>query len=121
MSDTAIVCEGLSKHFYIDAHAGIRSPLAAARLALRRALGRPQAAAEPAGLWALDDVSFRVSQGEVVGIIGPNGAGKSTLLRILSKITKPSRGEARVWGRVGSLLGWAPASTPSSRGARTST
>lgn len=54
--------------------------------------------------WALEDVSFHVNQGEVVGIIGHNGAGKSTLLKILSRITKPTRGEVRLHGRVGSLL-----------------
>ena len=54
--------------------------------------------------WALRDVSFEVSQGEVIGIIGANGAGKSTLLRILSQITTPSSGRAAVQGRVASLL-----------------
>ena len=54
--------------------------------------------------WALDDVSFHVNKGEVVGIIGHNGAGKSTLLKILSRITKPTRGEVQLRGRVGSLL-----------------
>ncbi|MFN2500362.1 MAG: ATP-binding cassette domain-containing protein, partial [Pyrinomonadaceae bacterium] len=53
--------------------------------------------------WALDDVSFEVKQGEVVGIMGRNGAGKSTLLKILSRITKPTRGHAEIHGRVGSL------------------
>lgn len=55
-------------------------------------------------LWALDDVSFDVEQGETLGIIGHNGAGKSTLLKILSRITKPTRGIAKIHGRVGSLL-----------------
>ena len=54
--------------------------------------------------WALDDISFDVQPGEVVGIIGRNGAGKSTLLKILSRITKPTRGKAVLEGRVGSLL-----------------
>lgn len=54
--------------------------------------------------WALQDVSFHVNRGEVVGIIGHNGAGKSTLLKILSRITKPTRGEVQLRGRVGSLL-----------------
>jgi len=53
---------------------------------------------------ALDDVSFSVEEGEVLGIIGANGAGKSTLLKILSRITEPSSGIAKLTGRVGSLL-----------------
>ena len=53
---------------------------------------------------ALDDVSFSVEEGEVLGIIGANGAGKSTLLKILSRITEPSSGIAKLSGRVGSLL-----------------
>jgi len=55
-------------------------------------------------IWALDDVSFRLGRGEVVGIIGRNGAWKSTLLKILSRITEPTRGHARLYGRPGSLL-----------------
>jgi lipopolysaccharide transport system ATP-binding protein len=54
--------------------------------------------------WALRDVSFDVQEGDVVGIIGGNGAGKSTLLKILSRITEPTSGEARIRGRVASLL-----------------
>lgn len=53
---------------------------------------------------ALNDVSFDVGQGEVLGIIGHNGAGKSTLLKILSRITPPTSGEIEIIGRVSSLL-----------------
>jgi lipopolysaccharide transport system ATP-binding protein len=55
-------------------------------------------------LWALDDVSFDVRQGETLAIIGCNGAGKSTLLKILSRITEPTKGRAELRGTFGSLL-----------------
>ena len=54
--------------------------------------------------WALKDVSFEIQPGEAVGILGRNGAGKSTLLKLLSRITEPTEGIARLRGRVGSLL-----------------
>lgn len=55
-------------------------------------------------VWALKDISFKVEQGDVVGIIGKNGAGKSTLLKLLSRITSPSTGSIRYNGRIASLL-----------------
>ncbi len=55
-------------------------------------------------IWALDDVSFDLDEGSVLGIVGRNGAGKSTLLKVLSRVTEPTRGEVTVRGRVGSLL-----------------
>jgi lipopolysaccharide transport system ATP-binding protein len=55
-------------------------------------------------IWALDDVSFDVDEGRVLGIVGRNGAGKSTLLKVLSRVTEPTRGAVTVRGRVGSLL-----------------
>ena len=55
-------------------------------------------------VWALKDISFKVEQGDVVGIIGKNGAGKSTLLKLLSHITAPSVGDIYYRGRIASLL-----------------
>ena len=55
-------------------------------------------------IWALNDVSLNVQEGEVLGIIGRNGAGKSTLLKILSRIVEPTSGSCIIHGRVASLL-----------------
>ncbi|MBZ0087640.1 MAG: ABC transporter ATP-binding protein [Thermomonas sp.] len=64
---------------------------------VRRSAGREE-------FWALRDVNFEVKEGEALGIIGGNGAGKSTLLKVLSRITPPTEGRARVKGRLSSLL-----------------
>ena len=81
--------------------ASATAPFRAMRSVLR---GRSLSKAAPESIWALHDVSFEISRGEVVGIIGRNGAGKSTLLKILSRITDPTTGRASIHGRVGSLL-----------------
>ena len=118
MSNVAIRCEGLSKQYRIgsstERYKALRDVLTDAAAAPFRRLSRAarngshsnddQTAIDNSHIWALDDVSFEIEAGEVVGIIGRNGAGKSTLLKILSRITKPTRGRARVNGRVGSLL-----------------
>lgn len=69
---------------------------------------------------ALDDVSFTVAQGEVVGFLGPNGAGKSTALRILAGFLPPTAGEVRLGGldlfrearAARRLTGYVPEHTP---------
>jgi lipopolysaccharide transport system ATP-binding protein len=120
----AIAVENLSKAYRLGAsqvygYRTLRESLANAGSAawrrLRRNKGRNSAARpEEAGckpvpqqgetLWALKDVSFDIPAGDVVGIVGRNGAGKSTLLKILSRVTEPTSGRARLRGRVGSLL-----------------
>jgi len=98
----AIQAQGLGKRYRIGQRAGyrtLREALTSPFARLRRSVEDPAAF-----LWALDDVSFDVRPGEVVGIIGRNGAGKSTLLKILSRITDPTRGRAELRGRVASLL-----------------
>lgn len=55
-------------------------------------------------LFALNDISLSIYEGDTVGLIGPNGAGKSTLLKILSRITTPTKGKVKIRGRISSLL-----------------
>ncbi|NID11060.1 ABC transporter ATP-binding protein [Fibrivirga algicola] len=55
-------------------------------------------------IWALDNISFDIKQGEVWGIVGSNGAGKSTLLKIISRIIRPTEGSIRGKGKISSLL-----------------
>lgn len=54
--------------------------------------------------WALDDVSFELRRGDVLGVIGLNGSGKTSLLRLLAGILPPDKGEIMVKGRVGTLI-----------------
>src|SRR5688572_30419318 len=55
-------------------------------------------------IMALQDINFEVNHGEAIGIIGRNGSGKSTLLKIISRISKPTKGIVRGKGKVSSLL-----------------
>lgn len=106
-SDVAIRAQGLSKRYRLGTAAGRHDSL---RELISHGLGalagrRGRAGADgPEQFWALKDASFEIRRGENVGIIGLNGAGKSTLLKILSRITAPTRGSARIRGRVGALL-----------------
>ena len=106
MSEVAIRVAGLSKKFHIgekQSHRPLRESIAAG---LRACLpgSRRKNQDDPSCFWALNDLSFEVKQGEVLGVIGRNGAGKSTLLKILSRITEPTHGYAEIRGQVGCLL-----------------
>ncbi|NOT07130.1 MAG: ABC transporter ATP-binding protein [Gemmatimonadales bacterium] len=76
-------------------------PALGGRLFRRR---RPADEMATGDFWALSDLSFSVEPGEALGIIGPNGAGKSTVLKTLTKIIRPTRGQAEVRGRIGALI-----------------
>lgn len=114
MSDVAVQAEALGKRYRIgvqeEGYRTIREAITSAATLPVRAAGRLASRASagdrssPTQIWALRDVSFEVEHGEALGIIGKNGAGKSTLLKILSRITRPTRGRATVEGRIGALL-----------------
>jgi lipopolysaccharide transport system ATP-binding protein len=105
MSAEAVRVVNLSKRFRIGENQGgyqtLRDKLTDAAKSLFR---RSESTRKSAMIWALQDVSFDVKQGEVIGIIGRNGAGKSTLLKVLSRITEPTAGYAEIKGRLSSLL-----------------
>ncbi len=93
----AIFVEGLSKAF---AHMHADRPMTLQEV-FQRGIGRPK----PANVfWALDDVSFRVGPGRIMGVIGFNGAGKSTLLRLIAGVGRPNRGRVEVRGRMRAML-----------------
>ena len=114
MSDIAIRVEGLGKQYHIGrkkenyktlADTLTDSFISPFRRAGKLLRGHPTGAAElDETFWALENVSFEVKRGDVLGIVGRNGAGKSTLLKILSRITDPTTGFADINGRVASLL-----------------
>jgi homopolymeric O-antigen transport system ATP-binding protein len=105
MNSLAICAKHLSKVYDIGARQGqhntLRDHLTSSLKSLTR---RKNSATANNKFWALKDVSFDVQRGEIIGFIGRNGAGKSTLLKLLSRITDPTDGEAKIYGRVGSLL-----------------
>jgi len=55
-------------------------------------------------IWALNNISFQVYKGEVLGIIGENGAGKTTLLKLIAGILMPDKGTINVYGKVSTLM-----------------
>ncbi len=89
----------VTKEYRLGALQGLKQTVlnTGARLTGRKVSERPL-------FKALDDVSFSIEQGEVVGIIGHNGAGKSTLLKMLARISTPTRGSVKVSGRIAPLI-----------------
>jgi lipopolysaccharide transport system ATP-binding protein len=100
-ADVAIEVKGLGKRFDIGAEMQPYHLLTESIAQRVKSLGRRAPTRE---FWALRDIDFQVERGESLGIVGHNGAGKSTLLKILSRVTPPTEGEARLRGRVGALL-----------------
>jgi ABC-type polysaccharide/polyol phosphate transport system ATPase subunit len=114
MSNTVIRAENLSKKYRLGVISR-RQLVDQIESWVARKRGRPDPHASvfdhatdrmptPYDFWALNDVSFEINKGDVVGVMGRNGSGKSTLLKILSRITAPTSGSALLRGRLASLL-----------------
>jgi len=113
MSNLAIRINDLSKQYRIGTQQPryktiretltnhIAAPLRKVRESLKGHYGKIKADER---IWALNNVSFEIRRGEVIGVIGRNGAGKTTLLKILSRITEPTEGRVEIHGSVGALL-----------------
>jgi lipopolysaccharide transport system ATP-binding protein len=112
MKPSIIEVENVSKQFIIDHESGERYTTLRDEISKKAGKifpfsnggsnSKPRTLKE--AFFALQDISFRIEEGDRVGIIGRNGAGKSTLLKILSRITEPSSGRITIRGRVASLL-----------------
>ena len=110
IDEPVITVSGLSKKYFIgdeNYHLAERSIANIILWPYRKLRGIPEPSSnrqERKVIWALKDINFDIYHGDKVGIIGKNGAGKSTLLKILSRLVYPTEGEARIRGKVTSLL-----------------
>jgi len=112
MSDTVIQIENLSKMYRLGViNNGTLFKDIQTWIALNRGkedphsrIGENKYSGDKDHFWALKDISLNIKQGDRLGIIGKNGAGKSTLLKILSRITTPTEGTAKIKGKIASLL-----------------
>ena len=107
--ETSITVEQLGKQYRIGSeqtrHENFRELLMQSWKAPFRRFGHlSDTASDIERFWALRDISFSATSGDVIGLIGANGAGKSTLLKLLSRVTAPTSGEIRYRGRLASLL-----------------
>lgn len=103
MSHHAVEVEGVFKKFQRgELYDSLRDLLPSLVRGIVRRGPLPELAARE--FWALHDVSFAVERGQAFGVVGGNGAGKTTLLKILGGILRPTRGAARIQGRLSALI-----------------
>ena len=96
MSEPAIEVEGASLAYRLSrSKAGTAKEFAIQML--KRQVSYEQ-------LWAINDISFTVGNGEVFGVVGPNGAGKSTLMKMLARVLPPTDGRVVVRGSVAPMI-----------------
>lgn len=111
MNNNSIIVEGLSKKYRIknnkESYTSIRDEITKSAYKFFKSptnfFGKLEEESRE-DFWALNDINFEIQKGESIGIIGRNGAGKSTLLKVLSRITEPTSGKIRIFGRMASLL-----------------
>lgn len=103
MSDALVKVDGLYKKFCKN----LKRSMAYGALDVSRSMlgmSRKSNRLRTGEFWALEDISFRLDRGEILGVIGVNGAGKSTLLRVLNGIYPPDAGRIEVRGGIGGLI-----------------
>ncbi|WP_309067379.1 ABC transporter ATP-binding protein [Microbacterium sp.] len=95
MSNITIEAQDLGIRFRLDRRG---------RRSLKDLFGSTARRSRPGEFWALRNVSFRVQQGEAIGVVGRNGQGKSTLLKLVAGVLQPDEGFVRVNGGVAPLI-----------------